>query len=71
MWALVTALHIVLNLVWKVVGRVGVGAVTWGVSVCFFLSQLQKVGSCKLTSQGLIVALGSVFAGLGAWGGLV
>lgn len=49
-WALVALLHIAVSLTWKVVGRVGVGAVTWG---------------------GLIVALGSVFAGLGAWGGLV
>ncbi|RSH91848.1 hypothetical protein EHS25_009218 [Saitozyma podzolica] len=49
-WALVALLHVCVSLVWKVVGRVGVGAVTWG---------------------GLIVALGSVFAGLGAWGGLV
>lgn len=32
-WVLVTFLHIVLALVWKVVGRVGIGAVTWGVSV--------------------------------------
>ncbi|WVR07661.1 hypothetical protein IAU60_004703 [Kwoniella sp. DSM 27419] len=47
---LVALLHVAVSLVWKVVGRVGVGAVTWG---------------------GLIVALGSVFAGLGCWGGLV
>ncbi|BEJ16807.1 hypothetical protein CspHIS471_0602080 [Cutaneotrichosporon sp. HIS471] len=49
-WVAVTIVHITLSLVWKVVGRVGVGAVTWG---------------------GLIVALGSVFAGLGVWGGVV
>ncbi|KAK4684474.1 hypothetical protein P7C73_g5700, partial [Tremellales sp. Uapishka_1] len=49
-WAFVVVLHTTVSLVWKVVGRLGVGAVTWG---------------------GLIVALGSVFAGLGAWGGLV
>nr|XP_018260854.1 uncharacterized protein I303_06571 [Kwoniella dejecticola CBS 10117]OBR83012.1 hypothetical protein I303_06571 [Kwoniella dejecticola CBS 10117] len=49
-WALVALLHIAISLVWKNVGRVGIGAVTWG---------------------GLIVALGSVFAGLGCWGGLV
>ncbi|KLT40550.1 hypothetical protein CC85DRAFT_287393 [Cutaneotrichosporon oleaginosum] len=49
-WVAVTLVHITLSLVWKVVGRVGVGAVTWG---------------------GLIVALGSVFAGLGVWGGVV
>ncbi|WVO18543.1 hypothetical protein L204_106262 [Cryptococcus depauperatus] len=49
-WTLVTVAHVGVSLVWKVVGRVGVGAVTWG---------------------GLIVSLGSVFAGLGAWGGLV
>ncbi|ORY33440.1 hypothetical protein BCR39DRAFT_592790 [Naematelia encephala] len=49
-WAIVAVVHVGVSLVWKVVGRVGVGAVTWG---------------------GLIVALGSVFAGLGAWGGLV
>ncbi|GMK58396.1 hypothetical protein CspeluHIS016_0504280 [Cutaneotrichosporon spelunceum] len=49
-WVAVTVVHIALSLVWKVVGRVGVGAVTWG---------------------GLIVALGSVFAGLGVWGGVV
>ncbi|WVR00178.1 hypothetical protein IAU59_007320 [Kwoniella sp. CBS 9459] len=49
-WVLVAIVHVLVSLVWKVVGRVGVGAVTWG---------------------GLIVALGSVFAGLGAWGGLV
>ncbi|KAK6909398.1 hypothetical protein I203_103416 [Kwoniella mangroviensis CBS 8507] len=49
-WALVSLLHVAVSLVWKVVGRVGIGAVTWG---------------------GLIVALGSVFAGLGCWGGLV
>ncbi|WVW86189.1 hypothetical protein I302_108230 [Kwoniella bestiolae CBS 10118] len=49
-WALVALLHVCVSLVWKVVGRVGIGAVTWG---------------------GLIVALGSVFAGLGCWGGLV
>lgn len=34
-WALVTLLHIALNLTWKVVGRVGVGAVTWGVSFAY------------------------------------
>ncbi|WWC72036.1 uncharacterized protein I206_105995 [Kwoniella pini CBS 10737] len=49
-WVLVALLHIIISLVWKNVGRVGIGAVTWG---------------------GLIVALGSVFAGLGCWGGLV
>ncbi|OCF38115.1 hypothetical protein I316_00339 [Kwoniella heveanensis BCC8398] len=49
-WVLVALVHVLVSLVWKVVGRVGVGAVTWG---------------------GLIVALGSVFAGLGCWGGLV
>ncbi|WVF72988.1 hypothetical protein IAT40_007806 [Kwoniella sp. CBS 6097] len=49
-WVLVAIVHVLVSLVWKVVGRVGVGAVTWG---------------------GLIVALGSVFAGLGCWGGLV
>ncbi|WWC91686.1 uncharacterized protein L201_006632 [Kwoniella dendrophila CBS 6074] len=49
-WVLVAIIHICVSLVWKVVGRVGIGAVTWG---------------------GLIVALGSVFAGLGCWGGLV
>ncbi|KAL7418412.1 hypothetical protein Q5752_006870 [Cryptotrichosporon argae] len=49
-WLAVCALHVAVSLVWKFVGRLGVGAVTWG---------------------GLIVALGSVFAGLGAWGGLV
>ncbi|RXK40497.1 hypothetical protein M231_02149 [Tremella mesenterica] len=49
-WTSVAILHLIVNLTWKVVGRVGVGAVTWG---------------------GLIVALGSVFAGLGCWGGLV
>ncbi|WRT70208.1 uncharacterized protein IL334_007203 [Kwoniella shivajii] len=49
-WALVSLVHVGVSLVWKVVGRVGIGAVTWG---------------------GLIVALGSVFAGLGCWGGLV
>jgi hypothetical protein len=31
-WALVALLHVCVSLVWKVVGRVGVGAVTWGVS---------------------------------------
>ncbi|WVQ84621.1 hypothetical protein IAT38_006776 [Cryptococcus sp. DSM 104549] len=49
-WALVVVVHVAVSLVWKVVGKVGIGAVTWG---------------------GLIVALGSVFAGLGSWGGLV
>lgn len=65
-WALVTLLHIALNLTWKVVGRAGVGAVTWGVSP----APTGNPGSAADT-QGLIVALGSVFAGLGAWGGLV
>ncbi|KAK8853236.1 hypothetical protein IAR55_003938 [Kwoniella newhampshirensis] len=49
-WGLVVLVHVAVSLVWKIVGRLGVGAVTWG---------------------GLIVALGSVFAGLGSWGGLV
>lgn len=31
-WAVVAFLHICVSLVWKVVGRVGIGAVTWGVS---------------------------------------
>ena len=31
-WVLVTIVHLCLSLVWKVVGRVGVDAVTWGVS---------------------------------------
>jgi hypothetical protein len=60
--------HVVVSLVWKIVGRVGVGAVTWGVSplLCPTSSYLSL-----MALQGLIVALGSVFAGLGAWGGLV
>ncbi|ORX40591.1 hypothetical protein BD324DRAFT_611428 [Kockovaella imperatae] len=49
-WALVAVLHVCISLVWKIVGRVGIEAVTWG---------------------GLIVALGALFCGLGAWGGLV
>ncbi|WWD19652.1 hypothetical protein CI109_104114 [Kwoniella shandongensis] len=49
-WGLVVLVHVGVSLVWKIVGRLGIGAVTWG---------------------GLIVALGSVFAGLGSWGGLV
>lgn len=32
-WGLVVFLHICVSLVWKVVGRLGVGSVTWGVSV--------------------------------------
>ena len=32
-WAVVAFLHICVSLVWKVVGRVGIGAVTWGVSL--------------------------------------
>jgi hypothetical protein len=32
-WAVVAFLHICVSLVWKVVGRVGIGAVTWGVSI--------------------------------------
>lgn len=31
-WFLAAVLHTSVSLVWKVVGRVGVGAVTWGVS---------------------------------------
>lgn len=31
-WALIATVHVAVSLVWKVVGRVGVGAVTWGVS---------------------------------------
>lgn len=31
-WAAVALLHLGVSLVWRVVGRVGVGAVTWGVS---------------------------------------
>ncbi|OXC70802.1 hypothetical protein AYX13_00785 [Cryptococcus neoformans] len=49
-WVIVVLVHVGVNLVWKVVGRLGIGAVTWGA---------------------LIIALGSVFAGLGCWGGLV
>lgn len=60
---LVMLVHVIVSLVWKVMGRVGVGAVTWGVSCPYSV--------LTLTTQGLIVALGSVFAGLGAWGGLV
>lgn len=32
-WALVATVHVGVSLVWKIVGRVGIGAVTWGVSV--------------------------------------
>lgn len=65
-WGLVTVLHIALSLVWKIVGSAGVGAVTWGVSGC------QDCHCCSAdVRQGLIVALGTVFAGLGAWGGVV
>ncbi|WVO21257.1 uncharacterized protein IAS62_002564 [Cryptococcus decagattii] len=49
-WVIIVLVHVGVNLAWKVVGRLGVGAVTWGA---------------------LIIALGSVFAGLGCWGGLV
>lgn len=53
-----------ISLAWKIVWRVGVGAVTWGVSLLIFKSENADV-------QGLIVALGTVFAGLGGWGGVV
>ncbi|KAK1922103.1 hypothetical protein DB88DRAFT_497151 [Papiliotrema laurentii] len=49
-WAVVALIHVGISVLWKLVGRIGIDAVTWG---------------------GLIVALGSVFAGLGGWGGLV
>lgn len=32
-WVIVVLVHVGVNLVWKVVGRLGIGAVTWGVSV--------------------------------------
>ena len=68
-WALVTMTHVGVSLVWKVVGRVGIGSVTWGVGG---ISQcLGSADSDTDVLQGLIVALGSVFAGLGGWGGLV
>lgn len=72
-WCLVALLHIISALVWKVVGRVGVGAVTWGVSTRRFMVVLVESETVLLTVclQGLIVALGTVFAGLGEWGGLV
>lgn len=35
-WGLVAFLHVCVSLVWKVVGRVGIGAVTWGVSNFLF-----------------------------------
>jgi hypothetical protein len=36
-WGLVVLLHVAVSLVWKVVGRLGIGAVTWGVSQVLFL----------------------------------
>lgn len=73
-WAVVAFLHICVSLVWKVVGRVGIGAVTWGVSLTS--PTYPRIRSPDGTleqadAQGLIVSLGSVFAGLGGWGGLV
>lgn len=32
-WVIVVLVHVGVNLVWKVVGRLGIGAVTWGVSL--------------------------------------
>ena len=34
-WVLVTIVHVGVSLVWKVLGKAGVGAVTWGVSAIF------------------------------------
>jgi hypothetical protein len=48
------------------VWRAGIGAVTWGVSSCL-LKSIKSLADL----QGLIVALGTVFAGLGGWGGVV
>ena len=31
-WAVVVLLHVCISLAWKIVWRVGIGAVTWGVS---------------------------------------
>jgi hypothetical protein len=64
-WALIVLLHVLISLAWKIVWRVGVGAVTWGVSLYVVLTG----GNADI--QGLIVALGTVFAGLGGWGGVV
>lgn len=37
-WVIVVLVHVGVNLAWKVVGRLGVGAVTWGVSLFISLS---------------------------------
>jgi len=64
-WALIVLLHVLISLAWKIVWRVGVGAVTWGVSLHMIVT------GENANVQGLIVALGTVFAGLGGWGGVV
>lgn len=39
-WVIIVLVHVGVNLAWKVVGRLGVGAVTWGVSLLFSLLHL-------------------------------
>lgn len=43
-WVIVVLVHVGVNLVWKVVGRLGIGAVTWGVSL--FISLIPNFEYC-------------------------
>ena len=61
-WALVALLHVAVSLTWKVVGRVGVGAVTWGVRHSYYWLELgltARVLLCLLEVYLQVLGLGA------------
>ena len=61
-WALVALLHVAVSLTWKVVGRVGVGAVTWGVRHSYHWLELgltARVSLCLLEVYLQVLGLGA------------